>query len=107
MKNILHQSSQRAISIFTNDVFSLIYSYISILELKETQKESPTQTCRHSTVRQQICNISKFLNTIRENGISNQISQNGEHDLQKILVWFIITYFVQNVDLIALSRKKL
>ena len=34
-KNIQHQSSQRANSIFTNDVFSLIYSYVSILEKKE------------------------------------------------------------------------
>ena len=32
IKNIQHQNSQRANSIFTNDVFSLIYSYISILE---------------------------------------------------------------------------
>ena len=31
-KNIQHQNSQRANSIFTNDVFSLIYSYVSILE---------------------------------------------------------------------------
>ena len=35
IKNIQHQNSQRANSIFTNNVFSIIPSYLSILELKE------------------------------------------------------------------------
>ena len=43
IKNIQHQNSQRENSIFTNDVFSLIYSYLSILELDEPQSDSPTQ----------------------------------------------------------------
>ena len=73
--------------------------------MKETQNESPTQTSRHSTVRQEICICSKFLNTIRENFISNEISPIVKHDLQKKLACFIIDYFVHNVDLIALSRK--
>ena len=38
-KNIQHQTSQRANSIFTNNVFSIIYSYLSILDLRETQSE--------------------------------------------------------------------
>ena len=37
IKKIQHQNSQRANSIFTNDVFSLIYSYISILEFDDPQ----------------------------------------------------------------------
>ena len=35
MKNIQHQNSQRAKSISTDDLFSLIYSYLSILALKK------------------------------------------------------------------------
>ena len=66
MKNIQYQNSQRANPIFTNDVFSLIYSYVSILELKEPQSDSPTQTSRHTTVRQEIHIFSKFLNAIQE-----------------------------------------
>ena len=63
-----HQNShsQRTTSIFTNDVFSIIYSYLSMIELKETQSESPTQTSRHTTVRQKICIFSNFSNKIHE-----------------------------------------
>ena len=60
-KNIQHQNFQRENSIFTNDVFSLIYSYISILELDELQSNSPTQTSRHTVVRQELHIFSKFL----------------------------------------------
>ena len=60
IKKIQHQNSQRANSIFTNDVFSLIYNYLSILELKEPQGDSPTQKLRHTTVRQEIHSFSKF-----------------------------------------------
>ena len=41
----------------------------------------------------------------------HQISQRAnsiitnEHDLQKILAWFIIDYFTHNIDLISQSRK--
>ena len=73
-KNIQQQNSQRANSIVTNDVFSFIYSYLSILELRETQDDSPTQTSRHTAVRQKISFFSKFLNTIRENLTNNDIS---------------------------------
>ena len=37
IKNIQHQNSQRANSLFTNDVLSNIYSYLSILELMKPQ----------------------------------------------------------------------
>ena len=60
IKNIQHQNSHRANSKFTNDVFSVIYSYLSILEFKETQCDSPTQTTRHTTVRQEIPIFSIF-----------------------------------------------
>ena len=36
IKNIQRQNSQKANSIVTNDVFSIIYSYVSILETNET-----------------------------------------------------------------------
>ena len=103
-KSKQHQNSQRANSIFTNDVFSLIYSYISILELKEPQSDSPTQTSRHTTVRQEIHIFSNFLNAIREDLTSNFITQHVKHELQKVLAWFIIDYVSHNIDLIAQSR---
>ena len=54
IKNIEPQISQRANSISTNEIFSFIYGYLSILELKDLKNEPPTQTSRHSTVRQEI-----------------------------------------------------
>ena len=101
IKNIQHQSSQRANSIFTNDVFAIICSYLSILEKTETESTSPVQTSRHTNVRNEIAAFSAFLNTIRENFSNKEISQNVKHDLQKILAWFIIDYFTHNIDLIA------
>ena len=73
-KNIQHHNSQRANSIFTNDVFSLIYSYLSILELNEPQGDSPTQKSRHTTVRQELHVFSKFSNAISENLTRNEIT---------------------------------
>ena len=105
IKNIQHQNSQRANSIFTNDVFSLIYSYVSILEHIGTDSTSPVQTSRHTKVRNEIAAFLTFLNTIRETFTSNEISRNVKHDLQKILAWFIIDYFAHNIDLIARARK--
>ena len=61
IKNIQHQKLQRANLKFTNDVFSIIYSYLSIVELKGTQSESPTQTSRHTTLGQKVCIFSRFL----------------------------------------------
>ena len=83
IKSIQHRNSQRANPIFTTDVFPLIYSDISILNLKEPQSDSPTQTSRHATVRQEIHIFSKFLNAIREDLTSNDITQHVKHDLQK------------------------
>ena len=97
IKNIQHQNSHRANSIFTNDVFAIIYSYLSILEKTETESTSPVQTSRHTNVRNEIAAFSTFLNTIRENFSNNDISQNVKHDLQKILAWFIIDYFTHNL----------
>ena len=62
IKSIQHQNSQRANSIFTNDVFSFIHSYLSILKLNEPQGDSFTQTSRHTIVRQEIHIFSKVLN---------------------------------------------
>ena len=44
IKNIQHQNSQRANSIFANDVFSLIYSYVTILENIGTEMTHKCQT---------------------------------------------------------------
>ena len=85
-----HQNSQRANSVFTNDVFSLIYSYLSILELEEPHSDSPIQKSRHTIVRQEKQTFSNFLNAIRENLTNNDVTQHVKHDLQKILAWFII-----------------
>ena len=105
IKNIQHQNSQIANSIFTNDVFAIIYNYSSILERTKTESTSPVQTSRHTNVRNEIAAFSAFLNTIRENFSNNEISSNVKHDLQKILAWFIIDYFTHNIDLIAQARK--
>ena len=90
--------------IFTNDVFSLIYGYLSILELDEPQSDSPTQTSRHTIVRQEIHVFSKFLHAIRENLTNDH--ENVEHELQKILAWFKIDYSSHNIDLNEQVRKK-
>ena len=84
IRNIQHQNSQSANSLFTNNVFSIIYSYLSILEKTESQGTSPVQTFRHTTVRNQIAAFSEFLDTIRENLSNNEVSQNVKHDLRKI-----------------------
>ena len=104
-KKIQHRNSQRANSILTIDVFSLIFSYLSILEIDETESDSPTQTCRHTIVRQEIHIFSKFLHAIRENRTNDQITQNVKHGSQKILAWFKMEYFGYIIDLIEQARK--
>ena len=99
IKNIQHQNSQRA-----NSKFRIIYSYLSILEKPESRGTSPVETSKHTTVRQEIAVFSEYLNTIRENLTSNDVSQNVKHDLQKILARFI-DYFTHNLDLISQARK--
>ena len=44
IKSIQYHNSQRANSIFTTEVFAIIYSYISLLEKTEVQSTSPTET---------------------------------------------------------------
>ena len=85
IKNIQHQNSQRANSIFTNDVFAIIYNFLSIIEKKETESTSPVQTSRHTNVRNEIAAFSTFLNAICENFSNNEILTNVKHDLLKIL----------------------
>ena len=105
IKNIQHQNSPRANSIFTNDVFSLIYSYVSILENIRTESTSPVQTSRHTNVRNEIAAFSAFLNTSRKKFSNSEVSPNVKHDLEKILAWFIIEYFAHIMYLIAQARK--
>ena len=105
IKSKQYHNSQRANSIFTNEVFAIIYTSISILEKTEAQSTSPTQTSNHTKVRNEITAFSTFLNIIRENFTNNDVSQNTKHDLQKILAWFILDYFTHYLDLIAQARK--
>ena len=70
---------------FTNDVYSLIYSCLAILELDEPQDDSPTQISRQAIVQHEIHIFLKFLHAIRENLTNDQITQNVKHDSQKIL----------------------
>ena len=82
IKSIQYQNSQRANSIFTNEVFAIIYSYISILEKTEAQSISLVQTSKHTKVRNETTAFSTFLNIIRENFTNNDVSLNTKHDLQ-------------------------
>ena len=107
IKSIQYQNSQRANSIFTNEGFAIIYSYLSILERTEAQSTSPVQTSKHTKVRNEIAAFSTFSNATRENFTNNDVSQNTKHDLQKILAWFTIDYFTHNIDLIKQARKTL
>ena len=60
IKRMQYQNSQRANSIFTNEVFAIIYSYISILERTEAQSISPVQKSKHTKVRNKIAAFSTF-----------------------------------------------
>ena len=97
IKSIQYHNSQRANSIFTNEVFAIIYTYLSILETTEAQSSSPIQTSKHTKVRNEITAFSTFLNAIRENFYSNDVSKNTKPDLQKILAWFSIDYFTHKL----------
>ena len=106
IKSIQYHNSQRANSIFTYEVFVIIYSYISILENEiPIPSVSPTETSKHIKVRHEITLISTFLHIIKENFTKDDVSQHTKHDLQKILAWFIIDYFTHNIDLISQARK--
>ena len=104
IKSIQNHYSQRANSIFTNEVFAKIYSYISILEKTDVQSKSPTETSKQTKVRNEITVFSTFLNIIRENFTKEDVSQNPKHDLQKILAWFTIVYFTHRFNFT--SKKK-
>ena len=106
IKSIQYHNSQRANSIFTNEVFAVIYSYISILEKTEVQSISPTETSKHTKVRNESTVFSKFLHIIRERFTKEDVSQNTKHDLQKILAWFIIDDFTHKLDLISQARPQ-
>ena len=105
IKSIQYHNSRRANSIFTNEVFAIVYSYISILEKTEFKSISPTEISKHTKVRQEITLFSTFLHIIKENSTKDEVSQHTKHDLQKILAWFTIDYFTHNIDLISQARK--
>ena len=108
IKSIQYHNSQRANSIFTNEVFAIIYSYISILENEiPIPNVSPTETSKYIRVRHEITLFSTFLHIIKENFTKDEVSQHTKLDLQKFLAWFIIDYFTHNIDLISQARCKL
>ena len=104
-KNIQHRKPQRAKSIFTNDIFSINYSYVSILESNETFFASPPQLSRHAIVRLEISLFSQFQDSIREILTDNKISPFIRDDLQQRLAWFKIDYFQHILDIISQARK--
>ena len=85
IKSVQYHNSQRANSIFTNEVFAIIYSYISILEKTEIPNISPTETSKHTKVRHEITLFSTFLHIIKENFTKDEVSQHTKHDFQKIV----------------------
>ena len=92
IKSIQYHNSQRANSIFTNEVFAIIHSYISILEKTELQSISPTETSKHTKLRQRITLFSTFLHIIKENFTKDEVSQHTNmtykkfwHGLQSII----------------------
>ena len=105
IKSIQYHNSQRAYSIFTNEVFAIIYTYLSILERTEAKRTSPVHTSKQTKVRNKIAAFSTFLNAICEHFTNKDVSQNTKHDLQKILAWFTIDYFTHNIDSTELARK--
>ena len=88
IKSIQYHNSQRANSKFTNEVFAKIYSYISILEKTEFQSISPTETSKHTKVRQEITLFSTFLYIIKENYTKDEVSQHTKHDLQNFGMFY-------------------
>ena len=76
-----YHNSQRANSIFTNEGFAILYTSLTILETTEAQNTSPIQTSKHTKIRNEITAFSTFLNAIRENFYSNDVSQNTKHGL--------------------------
>ena len=65
IKSIQNHNSQRENSIFTiYEVFAIIYTYISIIEETEFQSISPTETSKHTKVRNEIALFSTFLHII-------------------------------------------
>ena len=83
IKSIQYHNSQRANSIITDEVFSIIYTYISILEKTEFRSISPTKTSKHTKVRHEITLFSNFLHIIKENFTKDDVSHHTKHDLQK------------------------
>ena len=81
IKNIQHPNSRRENSLFTNYVFTIIFTYLCILEKTEFQGNSPIQASKHTTVRHDFAIFSDFLNTIRENLTRSEVSQNVKHEL--------------------------
>ena len=105
IKSIQYHNSQRANSIFTNEVFEIIYTYISMLEKTEFQSISPTETSKDTKVRNEIALFSTFLHIIKKNFTKDDVSLHTKLDSQKMLAWFIIDYFTHNLDLISQARK--
>ena len=80
IKSIQYHNSQRANSIYTNEVFAIKYTYISVLEKTEVQSTSRTETSKHTKVRNEITVFLTFVHIIREKFTKKDVSQNTKHD---------------------------
>ena len=76
IKSIQYHNSQKANSLFTDKIFAVIHSYISILEKTEVQSISPTETSKYTKVRNEITVFSTFLHIIRKNFTKEDVLQN-------------------------------
>ena len=88
-----------------NYYFSILHSFISILESNEMLNVSPPQTSLYAIVKQEINLYSQFLDSFCETLTDSELSQKVKFDLQRILAWFIMDHFVLNLDLISTARK--
>ena len=76
IKSIQYHNSQRANSIFTNEIFAVIYSYISILEKKVVQSISPTETSKHTKLRNEITVLFNISTYNSQKLYKKKVSQN-------------------------------
>ena len=93
IKSIQYSNSQRANSIFTNEVFAIIYSYLSILEKNRSSKYITSANIKTYKGKKRNRRILIIFKRNPWNFYQNDVSKNTKHDLQKILAWFTIDLF--------------
>ena len=92
---------------FHNDVFSIIYSYVSILETKESFYLSPPPTSRHAIIKREVDLFSRILNLFHALVTNIETSEIVTVSLQRIQEGFIVDYFQYNLNLSHKQEKSL